>query len=92
MPGPVAKKSPCWCYSLKNGLITNLEITLQRFGLTAGLTAALVASIATLFHWHHPWTILIFFSAESLLVYLLVSRKRFSLLNADILYWFTVVG
>jgi len=63
-------------------------VALQRFGVIAGLTAALVASIATLFHWHHPWAILIF-TTESLLVYLLVSRKRFSLLNADILYWFT---
>ena len=63
-------------------------VVLQRFGLTAGLAATLVASLATLFHWHHPWAILIF-GAETLMVYLLMSRKRFSLLNADILYWFT---
>lgn len=63
-------------------------VALQRFGLTVGLTAALIASLATLFHWHHPWAILIF-TLETVLVYLLVSRKRFSLLNADILYWFT---
>ncbi|MCE1226290.1 MAG: hybrid sensor histidine kinase/response regulator, partial [Geobacteraceae bacterium] len=63
-------------------------VALQRFGLISGLTAALIASLATLFHWHHPWAILVF-SAEAVLVYLLVNRRRFSLLNADMLFWFT---
>jgi len=63
-------------------------VALQRFGLVSGVTAAVIASLATLFHWHHPWAILIF-TLEAVLVYLLVNRKRFSLLNADILYWFT---
>lgn len=63
-------------------------VVLQCFGGLAGITAALVASAATLLHWHHPWALLIF-TAEALCVYLLTTRRRFSLLNADILYWFT---
>jgi PAS domain S-box-containing protein len=64
-------------------------VALQRFGLLAGITAALVASSATMIIWHHPWAIVIF-TVETLLVYQVITRKRLSLLNADILYWFTV--
>ncbi|MDK9717667.1 MAG: PAS domain-containing protein [Trichlorobacter sp.] len=63
-------------------------VALQRFGLISGVTASLIASLVTLFHWHHPWAVVLF-TAEPVLVYLLIKRKRFSLLNADILYWFT---
>ena len=63
-------------------------LVLQCFGGLAGITAALIASTATLLHWHHPWAVLIF-TAEALAVYLLSTRRRFSFLNADILYWFT---
>lgn len=63
-------------------------VALQRFGLISGLTAALIASLATLFHWHHPWAVVLF-TVEPVLVYLLIKRRRFSLLNADILYWST---
>jgi PAS domain S-box-containing protein len=63
-------------------------VVLQRFGAVAGITAALVASSATVFLWHHPWVVVIF-TMEALLVNLLTTRRRFNLLNADILYWFT---
>jgi len=63
-------------------------VALQRFGLLAGLSATLIASTVSILLWHHPWAIVIF-TAETLLVYQLTARRRFSLLNADILYWFT---
>ena len=61
---------------------------LCRFGAVAGITAALIASTVTWFHWHHPWAIIIF-TAEAALVAYLKDRRRFNLLNADILFWFS---
>jgi PAS domain S-box-containing protein len=64
-------------------------VALQRYGATAGVMAALIASSATIMHWQHPWAIVIF-TAEALMVYQLNHRRRFNLLTADILYWCTV--
>jgi PAS domain S-box-containing protein len=63
-------------------------VALQRYGLLAGTSAALIATSATIFHWHHPW-VMVIFTAEVLLVHQLNRRKHLNLLNADILYWFT---
>ena len=63
-------------------------VALQRFGLTAGVAATLTASSVSLLLWHHPWAVVIF-TTETLLVHQLTSRRRFSLLNADIVFWFT---
>ena len=64
-------------------------VALQRYGALAGITAALIASSATVLHWHHSLAVVIF-TAEAVVVYQLGKRKRFNLLTADILYWFTV--
>jgi len=63
-------------------------VALQRYGVLAGVTAALIASTATIFHWHQPWAVVIF-TAEAAAVYQLGKRRRLNLLSADILYWFT---
>ena len=63
-------------------------VALYRFGMVTGLSAAVIASAATWFHWHHPWAVLIF-TAEAVFVAWFKHRRRFTLLNADILYWFT---
>ena len=60
---------------------------LLRFGLTAGVLAALVASCMTLLHWNHPWAVLIF-TCEALVAGLLVQKRRIDLLFADIIFWF----
>lgn len=64
-------------------------VALQRYGATAGIMAALIASSATIMHWQHPWAIVIF-TAEALMVAQLNRRRRFNLLTADLLYWCTV--
>jgi len=64
-------------------------VVLLRYGLVAGVAAALIASAATWFHWHHPWAIVIF-GLEAWAVGKLRHRNRsFTLINADILYWFS---
>lgn len=64
-------------------------VAVRRFGLLTGLTAALIASSATIFYWTHPWAVLTF-TAEALVVHQLGKRRQFSMLVADIFYWFTI--
>ncbi len=61
---------------------------LLRFGLAAGVLAALIASLSTLLQWNHPWAIIIF-TAEAFCVGRLMQRKHLDLLLGDILYWFS---
>ena len=59
---------------------------LWRFGFTAGLLATVVASLATIHLWHHPWNILIF-TAELVTVHLLRKKRNFGLIMADLTFW-----
>lgn len=61
---------------------------LLRYGLAAGTIAALVAATCTWHHWHQPWAIIIF-TAEAFFAGLLVKKRRYELVTADILFWFS---
>ena len=63
--------------------------SLLRFGLGAGLLAAVVAASCTWLHWQHPWAILSF-SVEALCVGLLLTRRRMGLMAGALLFWSTV--
>lgn len=62
---------------------------LLRFGLGAGVLAAVVAASCTWLHWLHPWAILSF-SVEALCVGLLLTRRRLGLMAGAMLFWSTV--
>ncbi|TRO78916.1 PAS domain S-box protein [Trichloromonas acetexigens] len=62
---------------------------LLRFGLGAGVLAAVVAASCTWLHWLHPWAILSF-SVEALCVGLLLTRRRMGLMAGALLFWSTV--
>ncbi len=62
---------------------------LLRFGLRAGVLAALIAASCTWLHWQHPWAILTF-SAEALFVGWLLTRRRLELMTGALIYWSTV--
>jgi len=62
---------------------------LLRYGLAAGVTAALIASSCTWLHWNHPWAIVIF-TAEALVAGLLYRRRTSDLLTCDMLYWASI--
>ena len=61
---------------------------LMRYGLAAGTIAALVAATCTWYHWHQPWSIIIF-SAEAIFAGVLAKRRRWELLTGDIFFWFS---
>lgn len=62
---------------------------LLRFGLATALLASLIAASCTWLHWQHPWAVVLL-TAETLTVGLLIRNKKFDLLVADGIYWFTV--
>ena len=61
---------------------------IMRFGLVAGVTAALVAASCTWFHWHHPWAIVIF-TAEALCTGLLYRKRGWDAAVANLVFWFS---
>lgn len=63
-------------------------VALLRYGLAAGVIAALVAATCTWHHWHQPWAIIIF-TAEAFFAGLLVQRRRWELLSGVVLFWFS---
>lgn len=64
-------------------------LVLLRYGMTAGVTVSVIATLYTLIHWNHPWAIVIF-TLEVFWVGWLHKRRNWDLLLADIIYWFTV--
>lgn len=62
---------------------------LLRFGLRAGVPAAVIAASCTWLHWGHPWAILTF-SVEALCVGWLLTRRKLELMTGALIYWGTV--
>jgi hypothetical protein len=61
---------------------------LLNFGLLTGVTAALLAATCSLHHWNHPYVIIIF-SAEALCTGLLYKKRNWSMVTANLAYWFS---
>jgi two-component system, cell cycle sensor histidine kinase and response regulator CckA len=61
-------------------------LALQIFGWGRGVIAAAVIAGYTYFAWNHPWAF-VTMTAEAAVVGWLFSRRRVSLVMADLLYW-----
>ena len=61
-------------------------LVLQLLGARLGVLSAIVVSSSTYFMWNHPYAVVIF-TAEAIVVALLISHKRFGLVNAAAVYW-----
>ena len=61
-------------------------LALLRYGAGAGVIAGLIAASCTLFLWHHPWAVVIFF-CEALFVAWRLRRGSRNLILSDLCYW-----
>lgn len=61
-------------------------IAIRLLGTGAAVIVAFIAGLYTYFIWGHPYAIVIF-TAEALIVGMLLQRKSFSLASADIIFW-----
>jgi len=64
---------------------------LLRYGFTAGVIAAIIASTCTFIHWNHPWAIIIF-TAEVIVSGFLLKHRKGDLLSYSLVYWCTFGG
>ena len=64
-------------------------LALQVFGWFPGITAGAVISAYTWLNWNHPWA-MVTMTAEAAAVGWLFTRRRYSLVSADALYWLCV--
>ena len=64
-------------------------LALQVFGWVPGIGAAAVISAYTWLNWNHPWA-MVTMTAEAAAVGWLFTRRRFSMVAADALYWVCV--
>ena len=64
-------------------------LALQFFGLRRGVLAAALIASYTFILWNHPYAIIIM-TAEVAVVGLLMSRRKFGLIQADALYWLII--
>jgi PAS domain S-box-containing protein len=61
-------------------------LALQLLGLRLGIAAAAVIGSYTYLLWNHPYAIIIM-TAEAAVVGLLMERRKFSMISADVVYW-----
>ncbi|MBF0529607.1 MAG: PAS domain S-box protein, partial [Deltaproteobacteria bacterium] len=65
-------------------------LVMQMLGTGPGVVSAFLVSTITYVLWNHPYAIIIM-TTEALIVALLTTRRRFSLVMADVIYW-CVIG